>query len=173
MKSDTDSENLLDDILGEAAPAEFRAALLNQTLHLARCRRRVLVVQKGAMALVLLGLGTWLWNSAVIRPRSPQGNRVAQQQRTHQPSVGSVRSQPFDAASIIETRAGTTPIVASIAATSSIAIVETRPSEHFFNEINDQQLLSLFAGRSAALLRAGPDDAKLLILDEERRFPVQ
>ena len=39
MNRPTDNERLLDDMLSEAVPADFREALLGETLRLA-CRRR-------------------------------------------------------------------------------------------------------------------------------------
>src|ERR1039457_506831 len=56
MNHETDNEQLLADVLAEAAPTDFREALLGETLRLARRRRRWRQTRRAAALLVALGL---------------------------------------------------------------------------------------------------------------------
>jgi hypothetical protein len=158
MRSDLNSQRLLDDILDEVAPQEFRAGLLDDTLHHARRRRQFRLARKvlGGAA-VLMALAAWLWSGRVHRAPVLAGRQPERAPRAFE----LVRTRPFDPAMIVQTKPGATRIVAT--SPTMAAIVETRPGAHLYHEINDDQLLLLLAGR-AALTRPGPHQAELLLL---------
>jgi hypothetical protein len=56
-----------------------------------------------------------------------------------------------------------------------MSVITTDPSRRLYREINDDQLLTLLAGRPAAIIREGANRASLLFLDpeDENGFPVQ
>ena len=157
MKPNPDSERLLNDLLNEVAPEEFRTALLDQTLRHAR-RRRTWRAGKGLAAVaVLSALASWLW----ISERAPEV--AVRRPAIEAPSFRVIHTRQFDPAFIVVTRPGLTPVVRS--GDSKIAAIETDPVRRPYQEINDDELLLLFAGRPAALTRQGPDQARLLFLD--------
>ena len=155
-----DSQRLLAELLEEAAPAEFRDALMSQTLCQVRRRRRVRVLNRALlMAALLVGLPVLFWRAFVFPPERPASRAFV----TRNPAPTSyhlVRSQPLNAAMIVETQPGTTPIVSSLSGTA--AVVETKPGEHLFNELTDEQLLALLAGRPVGLVRYSAERAELV-----------
>ena len=63
MNDPRHNERLLADVLGEGISADFREGLLNETLRLARRRRRFRQARRAASALaVLVGLGLLVWH---------------------------------------------------------------------------------------------------------------
>jgi hypothetical protein len=165
MKNQSDPDRLLDDILADAAPPEFRAEMLEQTLQQVRQRSRVrrwnrsIVVVTLVVSIPLLG-----WKLFVATPKSG---------KSPPPSFSLVRSQPLGPSLIVETKLGIVKIITS--SPSTFAFVETELGKHLVTEINDDQLLALVAGRPAALVRQGPHQAELLFLNPEDQngFPVQ
>jgi hypothetical protein len=163
MKRQTDQ--LLDDVLGDAAPEEFRAGLLNQTLRQVRRRRRVRRWNRSlaaATGLILVSLTCWkmLW----------PGSRVIEQRV---PALVVIHSRPLDSSMVVETKPGTVSVVVSSA--STFALVETGRSRSQFREIDDEGLLSLLNGKPVALVRHGPNRAELIFLnpEDEKGFLLQ
>jgi hypothetical protein len=164
MKTPSDRDHLLDEIMGDAAPPDFRAALLEQTLRAVRRRttiRRARRVLLTVAVLVSLPLGLWKLTSPARRETvsSPAAYEL-------------VRSQPLDPSKVVATQPDAVPVVASRA--GLVALVETRSDEKLFREIDDQQLLSLLAGRPAILVRPAPQQADLIFVnpDDARGFPL-
>jgi hypothetical protein len=170
MKSDCDSEYLLDEVLADAAPGSYRAELLNRTLKTVRRHRRFRTVGKGTVATLLVVLAvTWLWDGWT-RITDPSGrtdvwNLAANRGEQKPHSYRLVESHPLDPAMFVTTGPGLTRVVASTS--SELTVVETRQARHLYTEIDDEKLLALLAGRSAALIREGPDQAQLLLPDQE------
>jgi hypothetical protein len=167
MNRKTDNE-LLDDVLAEAAPANFREALLDQTLRVVRRCRQIRRTRNVCGILVILCLlGIFAWQKALKKPSVaivPQGPRLAKKAYTL------ISTQPLPAGSIITTRLLASGMFET--STAAVEVVETAPGQ--FRLINDQQLLALVASHSAALVRTGPNSEQLVFAnpDDAKGFPL-
>lgn len=146
MKKTT--EQLLDDLLEEAAPPEFRAALLDKTLRSARRRRQA---RRFGMALSVMAMaGIFLLSFWKMRG----------------PAIGAdpmiLNSRPLQPGQIVTTQPGSAQEFVSPA--STLAEVRTTGSSGPYEEINDEQLLALLEDRPAVLIHHGPHQAELIIL---------
>ena len=159
--NEPDREDLLSEVLADAAPAEFRAALLDATLLRVRRQRRWRQTRRaaavvGALALIALRI------SRVMPPHPPTTERER--------SYELVRTQPLPATSVVATK----PLAAGqlIASSGNVAIIRTDTAADL-QLINDDQLLALAAPRPAALVRLGPASAELVFADaeDENGFP--
>lgn len=154
MNLPADHDNLLDAVLAESAPPDFRTALLGETLRLARRRRRWRQARRTTAVLALLTvLGAGIWRSSI--PRSPARHGTAmgcEIVTTHTlPIDVIVRTRPFDPEWRVATFTG-------------VDVVQTVPSLDNFRFVNDDELLALAAPRSAALVRTGPHTQELIFL---------
>jgi hypothetical protein len=157
-------QQLLNDVLGESAPPDFEDSLWLRTLDEVRSRRharrrnRVLLACAVAIAIPLL-----VWRS--VPPPAPTGLSPL--------PYAVLRSQPLPIGMTVKSKPNTVSFVASSAAT--MAVIATDPARRLYREINDDQLLTLLAGRPAAIIREGPHRASLLFLEPEDQngFPVQ
>ena len=164
MNPPADRERLLDDVLSEAAPADFRTALLGETLRLARGRRRLRKVRRAGAAIVIVSLlGVLVWRSL------PPGAG------TRRPPVTSceiVHTQPLPAGAIVRTQPlGADRLVVSVA---SVGEIRTAPATGILHLINDDELLALAAPIPAALVRVGPHAQELIFLNpaEQNGLPM-
>lgn len=166
MNRKTDNE-LLEDVLAEAAPAGFREALLDQTLRVVRRRRRFRHARNIAAVFVALALLSIVLRKAsrpssiAITPPPPRPNEKA---------YTLISTQPLPASSIITTLPPNT--VTFITSSPTVAVVETT-SGHF-RIINDQQLLALVAAHPAVLVRTGPHSEQLVFANpnDAKGFPL-
>jgi hypothetical protein len=167
MSNPTDRETLLADVLAESSPADFREAMLRDTLRLARRRRRFRQTRSALVLLALLGL-----LATFMRPsRPPQPIASHPPAKPAAPLVYQlISTRPLPASAIVTTRhfpdlqlAGSVPAVVQIATTS-----------RGYTQINDSQLLSLLAQRPALLVRTGPHSEELVFADPSDRngFPA-
>src|ERR1017187_5336916 len=166
MNHETDNEQLLADVLAEAAPTDFREALLGETLRLARRRRRWRQTRRAAALLVALGLlAALVWQNFPPHPLAPMPVTKAKVK-----NYELVRTQPLSAGAIVVTRPlSADQLVASVATTEMV-----QTSSGNFRVINDDELLALVASRPAALVRLGPHSEQLVFAnpDDERGFPI-
>jgi len=166
MNRKTDNE-LLDDVLAEAAPAGFREALLDETLRVVRRRHRIRRVRNIAgvfVALTLLGL------LILQRTSRPPSVAIAPTPKAAEKSYTLISTQPLSPGSIIITRPpAAVPFVTS---TATVTVVETSLGN--FRSINDQQLLALVAAHPAVLVRTGPHSEQLVFAnpDDAKGFPL-
>ena len=155
MTPPSDREHLLDDVMAESAPTEFRAALLGETLRLARRRRIVRRVRRTGVALAAVMLAA----VAAWKNFAPPG-------AAPRPVVAGceiVLTRPLAAGAIVTTRAfGAERWVASVA---SVGVIRTARGAAEIHEINDHELLALAAPRLAALVRVGPQAQELLFIE--------
>ena len=152
-----DPHRLLDEILEEAAPGEFRSAVLEQTLRRVRRRRVVRKAMRGVIALALLaGLPFVIFRTAVISHHDTLGGF---------PKIAMVSSQPTHPSMLVETKPGAATVVNS--ASGALVVVETGAMKDSPREIFDDELLALVAGRPAVLVRHSPHQAELLFLNAE------
>jgi hypothetical protein len=167
MNRKTDNE-LLDDVLAEAAPAGFREALLDKTLRVVRRRRQIRRARNVAGMFIIVGLlGIFVWQKTLKKPSMsivPQGPRLAQK------GYALIRTQPLSAVDVVTTHPpSAVPFITSAA---TVEIVETT-SGHF-RMINDQQLLALVAAHPAVLVRTGPNSEQLVFANprDAKGFPL-
>mgnify|MGYP001555638803 CR=1 FL=1 len=150
MNARSDRERLLADVLAEAAPPDFRAALLGETLRLARTRRHTRRAWRASAVLAVVAtLGFFARRaSPSLTPRASHEVVVTR------PLAASaqIRTQSFESAGIITSF-------------SSVVMVQTRLDDGAVRRISDQELLALAAPRPAALIRVGPQTQKLIFTD--------
>ncbi|MGA3283239.1 MAG: hypothetical protein ABSD57_02115 [Verrucomicrobiota bacterium] len=166
MNHEPDNQQLLTDVLAEAAPAGFREALLGETLRLARRRRHWRQTRRAAALLVALGLFALLvWQNFPPHSLAPMPMTKVKVQ-----GYELVRTQPLSSGTIVVTE----PFSADHLV-ASVAIVEmVQTSSGNFRVINDDELLALVAPRPAALVRLGPHSEQLFFVNpaDEKGFPV-
>ncbi|HXP59522.1 MAG TPA: hypothetical protein VN829_03470 [Dongiaceae bacterium] len=164
MNTDPAKNQLLDEVLADAASPAFRADLLRLTLERVQSRKQQRRRNRGllAAACVLLVLAT------AARFLSPPN---APKRGHDNPLV--VHSRPLEAQMLVTTRPRGPGLVRSSA--SAIAWVRTSPAKRTFDVIGDDQLFALLGGRPAALIRRGPARAELVLLDPADRdgFPAR
>jgi hypothetical protein len=166
MNPELKRHGLLDEVLAEAAPAEFERGLLDGTLHAVRRRRRSRQLARGLSVLgAFAGIVLALWNA--LWPF----NSV----KSVWPALNIVSSQPLLPAMIVRTKPDNVAIVTSSTTTTTYALVETGSIQSPFQEIDDEELLALAGDRRVALVRQGPHQAELIFLDQVDKdmFPLQ
>ncbi|SRR5258708_6336929 len=155
MKPEPDAERLLADVLEEAAPPDFRAELLDCTLKQVRRRRHLRQWNQGVLtAAFLTTLGLLVWKS-----RAPKDANQAPPRET----LEIVTSQPLSPTMIVESSPGQVKLISS--SRSALAVVETVPFRAGFRVLSDEELLAFTAGKPSVLVRQGPHQAELLIVD--------
>ncbi len=153
MKRDTDNEQLLNEVLSESAPAEFRDAMLRETVRLARSRRRSRQFRRAGLIMMVLLAAALLW------PHFPHHTKVVQQAAPTvvEPNYTLVPNEPLPTEMIITTQ----PLVPQqVAASGSVEIIETSTGN--YRSINDDELLALVGPRRGLLIRTGPNTEELI-----------
>jgi membrane-associated protease RseP (regulator of RpoE activity) len=149
------TERLLDDLLEDAAPPEFRAALLDEALRSARRRKRArrfnMALSATAMAGICL-LSFWKMRELSTLPVH---------MRQSDPMV--VNSRPLQPGQIVTTQSGSVGEIVSSA--SNFTEIRTSGSSGLYQEIDDKQLLALLSDKLAVLVHYGPHQAELILLN--------
>jgi hypothetical protein len=114
--------------------------------------------------LLSVGLPLLAWRLTMVAPQS-QVQRQASALNPARPAYTLVRSQALPASMVFSTRPESIPTLSS--SQGMVAYVETGTQGHLFREVTDDQLLALFHGQTVALVRAAPDQAELLFLEEK------
>jgi hypothetical protein len=157
-------QQLLDDVLGEAGPTDFKESLWLHTLDEVRHRRRARQRNRALLACaVAVAIPLLVWRLTL--PPAPTELSPLPYALIH--------SQPLPSGMTVESKRDTVSFVTS--STATMAVIATDPSRRLYREIDDDQLLTLLAGRPAAIIRDRPNQASLLFLDPEDQngFPVQ
>jgi hypothetical protein len=167
MNHPPDNKHLLDDVLSEAEPADFREALLCETLRLARRRRRWRNGRHAAVVLTLMALvAVLVWQNDSNHPAGPTLTA-----KEASKSYQLILTQPLPTDSIVTTR----PLARDqfIASAATVVVVQTIPGGGF-RLINDDELLALLSPRPAALIRLGPNSERLILVnaDDENGLPM-
>jgi len=165
MKTPRNHNPLLDDVLTEGVSPEFRNELLERTLHQLRRRKHVRQFNRTLLAATLtFGVLLAVWKSYF---------RASHPTRSELPTLDVVTSHPVAPSMIVETGIGAVSLISS--SDTDLAVVHSQSGDGLFQEINDQELLALFAGRPVALVREALGRAELLFLNPEdaQGFPVQ
>jgi hypothetical protein len=160
MNERTNNQELLAEVLAEASPADFREAMLAETLRLARRRRQFRRVRPTAGVLVLMGLLVVLATQHFSKPpvgSPPLAREIAQQ------SYELVRTQPLPASALVSTRS----FSAAGFALSVPKVIEVATASGGFRLINDDELLALLADKPAVLIRTGPHSEELVFANPE------
>jgi hypothetical protein len=160
MNERTDNQNLLAEVIAEASPPDFRAAMLAETLRLARRRRQFRQVRPVAGVLVLMGLLAVLvarqfLKTTVVSP--PLANKIEQR------SYKLVHTQPLPVDALVSTRS----FPATEFAAAVPKVIEVVTTSGGFGLINDDELLALLADKPAVLIRTGPHSEELVFANPE------
>jgi hypothetical protein len=160
MNNRADQNDLLAEVLAEASPADFRAALLAETLRLAWRRRQFRRARQAAGVLALAGLLAVLAVQQFSKPAvvcPPSAKNIVKQ------SYELVRTQPLPASAVIRTRYF--PVIEPAASVPKVLEVATVSDG--FRLINDNELLALLADKPAVLIRTGPNSEELVFANPE------
>ncbi len=150
------NERLLSDVLDEGASAGFRAAMLGQTLRLARRRRRVRQLRAGIPALAILAaMALLVWHQIPMR-RSPTAPPAK--------PYTLVRTQPLAASAWVVTKP--LSLASVVASVSSSRVILTAQAHMRARPITDEELLALVP-KPAALVRRGPHSAELVFVNQQ------
>lgn len=167
MNRPTDNQDLLAEVLAEATPADFRAAMLAETLRLARRRRRLRQTRATAGVLVVMSL-----LAVVVVQQSPRPLVVSMPpvERAVKQNYELVRTQPLPASAQISSRT----FSGNQLTVSTGAVVEITTTTGGFRLINDDQLLALLADKPAVLIRTGPHSEELVFAnpDDQKKYLV-
>jgi hypothetical protein len=162
MKHQPDHDRLLDDMVEDALPPGLRASLLDQTLAAVRVRRRIRLFARaaGAGAVVCLGLALWRFPSARFVPVAPRAPLT-------------VDLPPSSPLQILHTDGGSVILIDSAA--DSVQYITDASCAEPIHVLDDEELLSLLAGRPAALVRTASGRAELVFADptDAKGFPVR
>ena len=159
MNHRADQEKLLAEVLAEASPADFRAAMLAETLHLARRRRQFRQARQAAGVLAVICLLAVLVAQQFSKPAavSPSPAKNIARQIAWQ-SYELVRTQPLPSGALVRTM--------KFSETQSAAavpkVLEVATTGGGFRLINDDELLALLADKPAVLIRTGPNSEELV-----------
>lgn len=158
MNGRNEQQHLLNDVLAESSPPDFRAALLGQTLRLARARRlrRQRNRVGGILAAAVLA-GFVVWQNRPAKMTTSRPPRKISIPKCYQ----LVETRPLEPAAIVATKSVTGPKTIS----SEAAVAEVATTSGGFRFINDEELLALFCSRPAMLVRTGPGSEALVFAD--------
>jgi hypothetical protein len=164
MSRQAEQPPLLDDVLGESAPPDFRAALLADTLRQARRRRRWRQARQSAGVFGVLLLAAWLvWRQpppAITAARPPVRPGAASAYQL-------VATQPLPAGAMVTTIAD----AAIITVSSAAAVPQIASASEGFRYISDAELLALAGPGRAVLVRLGPGTEELVFANAANNSP--
>jgi hypothetical protein len=162
MNHHVDQEDLLAEVLAEASPPDFRAALLAETLRLARRRRHFRRTRQAAGALVATVMLLVVVSRQFTKPTAippPLAKAIARQ------NYELVRTQQLPPGAIVSTRS----FPATGLATTFPGVVEVATFTGGYRLINDDELLAMLADKPAVLIRTGPGSEELVFANPEDR----
>ena len=154
MKTPTNHRPILDAVLEETAPGDYREAVLRNTLravHRRQGRRTAGRILAGVVGLVILACLLEPW-------RTPSRQAV----RPVSSPLTMISSHPLNRSLIAETKPGALTIVHSSPGT--VAVVHTISMSDRLSLVNDDQLLALLADYGAVLVRHHPQDPARLFV---------
>jgi hypothetical protein len=150
------NKQLLSDVLAEESDANFREALLNQTLHVVKRKRRLRIARQVTyssfmvVGLAFIGLHFLVSKTPVLK-------------RVERPYL-LVTTEPLpDAATLSTSRDHSTPVVAS---SPSIQLVTTTDNSPILHQLDDDELLALLPS-PGLLVRRGPHAAEVVFANPD------
>jgi hypothetical protein len=160
MNRDPEHERLLPDVTLEGA--NFREAMLGQTLRVARRRRHWRQARRAAALFVVLGVAGFLvYRQGERRSPLPVIQSVSHVYRL-------VQTEPLPAAEVVSTW----PFAGAMTAVAPVRIVQTAPTTGKFRLLNDDELLALVA-RPAVLIRIDAHSQRLIFANPEDEKGLQ
>jgi hypothetical protein len=145
---------LLSDVLGEGSDADFREALLDDMLHMARRKRRFRKARHVAYTSLMIAVLALVSFHFLVSKPSPS--------KRFEPPYLLVTTRQFPANAILSTTQGHS--IAFISSSATIELVTTSQSLPVLRELDDDQLLALLPS-PALLVRRGPHLAELVFAD--------
>ncbi len=163
MKNNFEHDELLEDVLAEAAPQSFRDELFARTLQQVRRRkqwRRTRSALLAASAVVAL----------IFFARTLPTTKLPPTQIISNPLL--VHSQPLTASMIVRTDSAVAMVGSS---SSSVAILKSAPAKNLFRLIGDDELFSSLEGRPAVLVYRNSFEAELVFANptDQDGFPIR
>lgn len=147
---------LLSDVLAEDSNADFREALLDQTLRIVRRKRRFRKVRQGAYAsLMVLALALVSVHFFISRPPVP---------KRLEPSYTLVMTQPLPSSAVLLTSRDHS--VATISTSPAVQWIATAESSPILHQLDDDELLALLPS-PALLVRRGPHLAEVVFANTD------
>jgi hypothetical protein len=158
MTRRSEKERLLTDVLGEESEARFQRSLLDETLRLARHRRRLRRTRPviGVFAVMALIVTVAFWQRPVRPVTKPQPAALNYQLTLSQPLAPSqlISKRPFLAEQVM---------ISQVA----VGMIHTTKESGGYREVGDDELLEL-APQPAALVRRGPFLVELVFIPTPR-----
>jgi len=153
MKNDSWRDELIEDVIAEAATPSFREGSLDQLLGAAAQRRARRRRNRGLMAAAcfIAAIGLAAWQLPIFKPSKPTS---AQSWIVH--------SGPLDRQMIVTTQSG---LVTTITSSGLVARVEPNSAGRLFELLDDDKLLALIGDRPAGLVHRGVAGAELVLLN--------
>jgi hypothetical protein len=167
MNRKADNE-LLDDVLAEAAPENLRETMLGETLRFVRRRRRFRQTRNMTGIFIALALlGIFIWQRDLSRKPIAA---VPSTPKLIEKSYTLVRTRPLPSNEIVATHS--LPGEQFFSSAQAVEIVQTTTGN--FRVIDDEELLALVASHPAILVRTGPQSEKLVFAnpDDAKGFPL-
>ena len=156
------NERLLDEILGEVTPADFRKELLGRTLKQARRRKRSR--QRNQTLFILAAATATAWITLHSNtPRKPVVTTSANISRKS--SASAAIDKPSLSDLLIITDAQFPPVDVVVSTPANTTIIETRSAPHEYHELDDRALLNLMDGAPAVLVETDKGREELLVAD--------
>jgi hypothetical protein len=167
MKRETDNEPLLADVFAEANPADFRGAMLGETLRLVRRRRHFRQARNMAGVLIVAGLSAFFLRQNFVKPMTVLPPLV---KKITPSNYKLVRTQSLPPSFVI----GTKPFAEVQMVTSAATVSAVATTRGNFRRMNDDELLAQVASRPAVLIRTGPNSEELVFADaaDQKGFPL-
>jgi hypothetical protein len=153
MSSNRKENELLEDVLAENADADFRGAVLSQTLHLARRKRRFQQIrQAGAVLAVVVII-------ALLALRRETSCKKIEPTPMPVRSYELVQTFSLPASEVVTTTALDEKYI--VTSRPTVLVITTNQRDSETREASDDELLAL-APRPAALVRRGPNQMELI-----------
>ncbi|MGO8766912.1 MAG: hypothetical protein ACLQSR_17480 [Limisphaerales bacterium] len=150
-------KQLLDDLLEDSAPQEFRAALMDKTLRGARRRKRARHFKLAMGAAALAGIFAFAFQE--MREPAVSLNQI------RRPILNATPAQALNSVQVVSTKLDSFKnVTVSDSSASTLTVVQTGEADKP-KEINDKELLALVADKPVALIHQGLHQSELVFLD--------
>ncbi len=143
--------DLLQEVLEQGTPAEFQAALMENTFRAARRRKQVRQAVRSGLVLVVVAVAVTFF---LHRPVAPL-NRVEQES-----ALSIIHSQKLNPGMLLATRESVTAVKSS-----PLAFTAIHTKAGGFKILGDDELLACLTKHPAALVRRGNGSADLVFVN--------
>jgi hypothetical protein len=162
MKTDSEHEELLNDLFGEERRADGLPGALALMLHAARGRRQWRRAARGIAAALVLAAGILVSRVALRSRPEPAGRPPT--------SYTMVNTRPLPSTEVVATVPLTPDLLVSTVGETQMV----RSTSLGYSEMSDEELLTLVAARPAVLVRSRSGFEHLVFVnpDDAQGFPV-